>query len=135
MNRKPLSLLLVGAGAAAFVMVCLSHMQAEDPKPAQEKLGLVQAAEGALRATQAEYQSGQASAEDVYTWSRRLMEEELKHGTNQNAARDHVTRMRHLAEQAEALFKQGARGGSERKFQATLYYHLKAQAEALMPVA
>ena len=133
MNRRPFSLVLVGAISASLAMVCLPRLQAEDPKPEQEKPEILEAAKAALMATQAEYQFGQADVEDIYAWSRRLMEEEIKHGANKKAALEHVIRMRNLSQRAEALFKHGAKGGTERKYQATRYYHLKAKADAVEP--
>ncbi len=59
------------------------------------------------------------------------MKLEKAHGTNKKAALDHVKRMQMLSQRAEALFKQGAKGGSENEFHATRYYHLKAKADAV----
>jgi hypothetical protein len=38
--------------------------------------------------------------------------------------------MHQLRQKADALFKAGAKGGTEREFHATRYYHLKAKADA-----
>jgi hypothetical protein len=114
-------------------MVCLSHLRADDPEENQDVPEIVKEAEMAFKCTQAEHQFQQRSVEDLYQWSRRLMEAERASGTNKNAALDHVTRMRQLHEKIEALFKHGVKGGSETDFHATRYYLLEAQAEAVKP--
>jgi hypothetical protein len=134
MNRKSFRVFVVGTVSTAVAAACLSQLQAEDPKQDQTP-EIVKAAQDALKATEAEYAAERAKVEDVYTWSRRVMEEELKHGTNPNAAGDHVHRMQKVAQKAEALYRKGSAGGSATKFHATRYYHLKARMEGKVPNA
>jgi hypothetical protein len=119
--------------AALLGFLCISHLQADDPEvKADTAAEMVKAAEGALRGTMAQYEFQQSSVEQVYQWSKRLMKAEIANGKNKSkAALDHVQRMRNVYQKAEALFKNGVKGGSEDKFHATHYYFLEAQANAL----
>jgi hypothetical protein len=113
-------------------MVSLSQLQAEDdPQTNQNVPETVDAAKSAFETIAADYALGQASVEDMYQWSRRLMEAELAGGTNKKAVLDHVARMRTLFEKVAGLHKIQVKGGSAREFQSTRYYLLAAQGDAL----
>jgi hypothetical protein len=112
-------------------MVCLSRLQADDPAENEDVPEIVNAAQEAFKSAQAEHGFQQANVEDLYQWSRRLMEAEQASGKNKKAVLDHVTRMRDLHARTEALFKTGAKGGSAFRYHATRYYLLEAEAEAL----
>jgi hypothetical protein len=104
------------------VWSCASRLRAEADKPGRPKSNLAQAADAALKATEAQYAFQQASVEDVYLWSRRLMEAEMQEGAGNKAIADHVARMQNLHAKVAALFKAGVVGGSEDRFYATAYY-------------
>jgi hypothetical protein len=131
MGRKRFDVAVIVS--ALLGIVCISQLQADDPKATDDiPAEMVKAANSALRATMAQYEFQQSSAEDVYQWSRRLMEAEIADGKNKNdAALDHLKRMRQMYQKAEALFKAGAKGGTENRFHATHYYFLEAQTNAL----
>ncbi len=69
----------------------------------------------------------QAGVEDIYLWSRRLMEAEEQDGAGNAAVADHVERMRNLHKKVAALRQTGTKGGSERDFYATAYYLVEAE--------
>jgi Skp family chaperone for outer membrane proteins len=119
------------AGSALVLLAMACFSQGDEPQANQDIPEIVKEAEFALRSTDAAYNAGQATVEDMYRWSRRLMEAELANGSNKKAALDHVSRMRDLNTKVEALFKIGAKGGAENHLHATRYYLLEAQTEAL----
>ena len=106
---------------------CVSLSQADEDKAAQPKSKLVLTAEAALEATQAQFQFQQATVEDVYIWSRRLLEAERANGAGQSALTSHVARMANLRKKVAALRMAGAPGGSPDKYFATTFYLLEAK--------
>jgi hypothetical protein len=91
---------------------------------------VVKAAKQALQSTQAAYETGHASGEDVDRGSRRLMAAEVKANPGNKAAiTEHVLRMRKLNEHVEARFKAGVEGGQQVAMDAANYYLEAAIAE------
>lgn len=103
---------------------------ADDTEPNPAKSALVTAAKAALEATQTEYEVGQSSAEEIYVWSKRLMEAELASGADRSSAMQHVTRMKSLFERVATLARVGAAGGEASTVAATTYYFEEAKALA-----
>ena len=71
------------------------------PAPAEEGIvrapqTLAEAAEGAYKATEASFHAGRRSVEDIYRWSKRLMEAQLADGKHPNARAEHLARMAQL---------------------------------------
>jgi hypothetical protein len=101
---------------------CSSQSRADGDKPGRPKSKLAQAADAALKATEAQYMFQQASVEDMHLWSRRLMEAEMQEGAGKEAIADHLGRMQKLHTKVAALYQTGVKGGSEDKFYATAFY-------------
>jgi hypothetical protein len=105
----------------------VSQSRAEKEQERKPRSKLAEAAAAALIATQAQKEFQQATVDDVYQWSRRLMEAEQQDSEGEAAIKRHLIRMRRLYEKTEALFKKGARGGAANHFHATKYYFLEAE--------
>ena len=88
---------------------------------------MVETAKSALRSTMAAQLAGRATIEDIYQWSRRLMNAEQLAGIA-SASADHLERMDTLHKKVEALYKTASKGGSEDKYYASKFYLLEAQA-------
>ena len=119
--------LLIAIVAICCCWLCVLQSQADEEQVVKSESKLVKAAEEAFKATQAEYQFMQSSPEDVYQWSRRWMEAEMKDGAGDDAIDRHIARMRELQKKIEALYKTGTRGGSLKNFHAANYYLLDAE--------
>jgi hypothetical protein len=119
-------LALGGLIAAAIFWMGL-QLGAEQSLKLENAAAMVEAAKGALRSTMAAHEAGRATIEDIYQWSRRLMAAEQLAG-KAGAGAAHFERMGTLHEKAAALYKKGAKGGSEEKFYASKFYLLEAQA-------
>jgi hypothetical protein len=117
---------LIGMGV--LVVASGRAQNAEQPAAASK---LAQSAKAALEAATTMYAVGQADAEDVYRWSRRLVDAELQAGAGRKAALQHVARMRQLNVRVEALHRAGVEGGEELRLHATAYYVEEAQLIAL----
>jgi hypothetical protein len=116
----------IGGLIAVSVFWMGLQLGAEQSVKSENAAAMVEAAKGALRATMASQEAGRATIEDVYQWSRRLMTAEALAG-KADAGADHFDRMGALHQKAAALYKKGAKGGSEEKFYATKFYLLEAQ--------
>ena len=123
MVKNPAIIVAAGLIACASLLFIATSNADEVTKPESD---LAEAAERALKATEAEFGAGRADVEDRYQWSRRLMEAKLASG-DVAAREDHLERMRELHRQTEARFKAGAVGGSAQAYAATTYYVLEAE--------
>jgi hypothetical protein len=85
---------------------------------------MVLAARKAKEAALAMHDVGRASLEDVYRWSRRVIEAD--NFAPQSVA-DHLALMRNLHARADAMNKAGAPGGEELWLHATAYYVAEAE--------
>jgi hypothetical protein len=131
MSRRFTSLLLAAVcilGSCALIVTHATGQNAEQ-NPASSKL--VESARGALEAASALYEVGQADTETVYLWSRRLVDAEIQAGAGNDAALQHVARMRKLHDRVATLNRAGVAGGEELKLHATAFYVEEAQALAL----
>jgi hypothetical protein len=119
-----------GAAAFAVCLVCLFNCfsQAQEGKAIKPSPALAQAANEAYKSSLAAYLNGHATCEDVYQWSRRIMDAELASGTPNSAVADHLTRMKDLHEIVTAKFKQGSADTSKPAVDATNFYLLEAEA-------
>jgi hypothetical protein len=104
------------------------------PAPAEEGIvrapkTLAEAAEGAYRATSASYEAGRGTAEDIYLWSKRLMEAQQADGKHPNAKAEHLARMAEFHKKVSALYHTGSKGGDESRYYATMFYVLEAVAD------
>jgi hypothetical protein len=129
MNTKRLTIPLVVAVAVCCGWLCLSPSRAQDSGAEDAKSKLVEAAKQTYMSIAAEYQFGQASVEDMYQWSRRLMEAEINSGDGRRlkAQTDHIDRMNELHKKVAALRANGVKGGSTPDYYATMYYLLEAE--------
>jgi hypothetical protein len=87
----------------------------------------VAAARAALDATTARFAAGQATAEDCYLWSTRLMTSEREAGAA-TAAQDHLGRMAKLETEVKAQFSAGLVANSA--VLGAAYYRVEAEAWA-----
>lgn len=114
--------------AVVCCVVAFSHAYADQRDTKAATGGVVEAAKAALTATQAAYETGLASAEEIYRWSRRLMIAELKANPSGRAAvEQHVARMEKLHEHVAARFEAGQTGSVD--LTATVYYLERAKTE------
>jgi hypothetical protein len=116
---------LVVGGSWLYV----THLRADETEglnstPNQTLVGF---AKEALVATEAAYFVNQASLEEIYEWSKRLMDAELLNGVGDDAVSAHLERMREKHRRAEALFQAGARGVSPKDYAAARYYLMEAE--------
>jgi len=117
---------LVGGLFIAALLICSGYAAIEPTKQGDKvNKKMVDAAKETLKATQAIHNVGQASVEDVYRWSQRVVEAE--HFSKQSV-QDHVALMRELHARAAAQNKIGAIGGEEQVLLATKYYLAEAEA-------
>ena len=115
----------LSAGLIACISLLLISRSNADEE-AKPDLSLVEAADLAWKSTKAEFAAGQRDVEELYQWSRRLMDAELAAGET-GARKDHLSRMRDLYHQMDARYNAGAELGSERRVAATKYYLLEAE--------
>ena len=95
---------------ACFFLLWLSRSTAQEDRAPNRISKVVDSAKLALDAYETMYQVGQATAEDVYRWSLRLMEAELlANSTNDAPAQNHRDRMLKLHRQVAGA-PQGRRG-------------------------
>ena len=123
----------VVAGVAALLSflggLYVSPMLAEEQFAPGKMPTTAEAAEQVLKGTQAHYEAGKATVEDVYRWSRRLMEAQQADGKHPKAREDHLNRLYALKAKAAVLYRSGSRGGDATEYYATTYYLLKDEAE------
>lgn len=119
-----------GAVVFAVCLVCLFNCfsQAQEGKVIKPTSALAQAANEAYKSSLAAYLDGHATCEDIYQWSRRIMDAELSSGTPNSAVADHLARMKDLHEIVTAKLKQGSADTSKAAIDATNFYLLEAAA-------
>ena len=110
--------------------LCISPAPAEEGIVAPPKT-LAGAAEGAYKATAASYEAGRYTVEDVYRWSKRLMEAQQADGKHFNARTEHLARMAQLHQKVSALYFTASKGGDGASYYATMFYVLEAGADKL----
>jgi hypothetical protein len=122
---------LYAAGLASVGLILIAQVRAQNAaeQPAPSKL--VAAAESAFKAAQVMYDVGQVDAEELYRWSRRLLDAQLRAGAGNDAALEHVARMRNLHDRIQILNRAGAGGGENLWLHATAWYLEEAQLLAL----
>ena len=111
---------------SVLTLLGVSHLRAEKGDANQQPSPLAAAAFEAYKCTNAEFNLGQATVEDVYQWSHRLMRAEQADG-KATALADHAERMRGLRDKMEKIFKASIPGVSAFKYHATQYYALEAE--------
>jgi hypothetical protein len=128
----------VGMLTAILAIALAADLRISNSNPTEDKLEqsaslLVKSAQDTLAAIEKYYETGRASAEDVYQWSRRVAEAARQESPNGpiriTAAQDHVNRMKLLHDRVAELHKLGMKGGDETIFQATRYYVIAAEQE------
>jgi hypothetical protein len=108
--------------------LCISPASSEEGFAGPPKT-LAEAAEGAYKATSASYEAGRYTVEDVYRWSKRLMEAQQADGKHPNARAEHLARMAQLHKKVSALYFHASKGGDEASYYATMFYVLEAGAD------
>ena len=124
--------------AIAFVSLIVgwflvrSASQAKPAEAIQQNDRLVEAAQQAYTLYKATYEMGRTELDDVYRWSKRLMEAELRSDNHRDTAiSNHVDRMSTLHKDVAAKFAIGAQGGSAADYHASIYY--LEEAKSLSP--
>ena len=129
MARKH-SVVLAGVALVVCALLVLSTGHADQGNVKATNSDLVQTAQTALQATQASYDTGRTSVEDVHRWSRRLKEAELKaEPNNRRAVADHLQRMKALESRVISQAKAGVEGGESTAVAAVAYFVAEAQAK------
>jgi hypothetical protein len=124
------SLVLAAVALVGCALLVISTSRADQGKSKPATGELTQAAQKALEQTQELYQTGRGTAEDVYRWSRRLMEAEQKADhNNRQAAAAHIDRMKALQDRVVAKAKAGVEGGEEANVAAAAYFVEEAKSE------
>ena len=129
---------IMAFGNAALLVVILlfigglvlspPHAQA---KPKADGDELVETARAAYEACLAAYETETVGVEDIYRWSRRLLESRIAATADKQkqreAIRAHVNSMRTLYRKTKSLFDVAARGGQAERMYATKFYWLEAK--------
>ena len=126
MNARRSTPLMVALLLSCVTFVGMEATRGQQSAPAAANSKLLDAAKATLKAMQADYEVGRATVEDIYRWSKRVMEAEQQAGVEQ-AAKDHLARMRELHDGTVAKRERGREGGEARNYQATAYYLAEAQ--------
>jgi hypothetical protein len=129
MTAKFATILIAISMLVGAALVISSHVYADSGNRPRRDSELADAARETYKCTDAEYQAGNATVEDLYRWSLRLMRAEQKDGVA-TAAADHAARMKALHDKIAALHAVGAIGASSKDFNATKFYHLEAESIA-----
>ena len=87
---------------------------------------LVETATAAFKAARAEYEVGRGTVEDLYQWSRRIMDAELSNGAGA-AATNHLARMTELNDRVTALVGIGRESTDGTLATSAAYYVVEAE--------
>jgi hypothetical protein len=129
MTRTQFQALAVAVALAGGSSLWSSASTAQDDQAADLNLK-AETARQAYQTYEVMYAADRATPEDLYRWSRRLMEAELEGDpTNNQPAEDHWNRMRALQRQISALNAAGRAGGEEHYMAAANYYVAEAAAD------
>ncbi len=124
-----LKFILCAVAVVACCDISIGQLGAADTTP---ETRMADAAKQAYSATEAAYQAGTIQGIDqLYIWSRRWMEAELKlaaaPGEQRKVYMAHLERMKALNRETAAKFNMGAVGGEAEKFHASEYYLAEAE--------
>jgi hypothetical protein len=111
------------AGLLAAGLIVFPSRAAEEVKEGAINERMVAAAAKALAATQARFEVGRATPEEVYIWSRRVLEAKLY---SPESLMKHLALMQELHERIAAKNKVGGEGGEARFMHASEYYVAEA---------
>jgi beta-lactamase regulating signal transducer with metallopeptidase domain len=102
-----------------------------DANPSRQVTEMIDAAKKAFSASQAAYDAGTITMDNVYVWSRHWLQASLAGATNQkqrlDGYLDHRARMMQLFKKTSALFHAGSKGGEADKYYATKFYVAEAE--------
>ncbi len=132
MTIRRLTVLASLALAVVTVFLVNAGMRAQqaEPQATTAAARMIDSARSALEAARTMYEVGKVPADEIYQWSRRLMEAEIKADpANRDAVAAHVQRMRDLLVRVKSLFDAGSAGGEQLTLDAVTYY--VAEAESL----
>lgn len=108
-----------------ILFVAVAQLWAEERAAAGKNAELIAAARAAYEATDDDFRNFRCVVDEVYDWSKRLMDAEG--GANSNAAAVHAERMRSLHAFVKHLQEKQPQGVN-RTLLATRYYVLEAEA-------
>jgi hypothetical protein len=113
-------------------MLCLAvgvvvKLKADQTSVEIKRAELVKAAKDAYDATDAAFKQNRCIIEEVYIWSRRLMQAEQLQGANANAAAEHTQRMNDLRDYVLDLREKNPQRSLEHMLLQAKYYVLEAE--------
>jgi hypothetical protein len=115
-----LSILCVVAGVVV-------KLKADESSVEIKRTELVKAAKDAYDATDAAFKQNRCIIEEVYIWSRRLMQAEQLQGTNANAAAEHSRRMSDLRDYVLDLKEKNPQRSLQHMYLQSKYYIVEAE--------
>ena len=127
MNARRAVLMVTGLIGVALVVFPIQAEEEEEGRPINQKM--VTAATQALEVTLARYEVGRATPEEVYIWSRRVVEANLY---SFESVAKHLEAMRELHERVVALNQIGGEGGEAHALHASEYYLAEAEGFAAL---
>jgi hypothetical protein len=118
---------------AAIFAICLVGLfkclsPAQEGKSIKPSSALAEAANEGYKSALAAFGDGHVTCEDVYRWSRRIMDAELANGRGNSAVANHLDRMKALNNLVMAKWKQSAANISKLDVDATNFFVLEAEA-------
>jgi hypothetical protein len=126
MNAKRLVIVCGAAFISVLTSLAASQLLADKGAAKPIKSPLTEAAWEAYKCTSADSVVGKAGVEDLYRWSKRVMECESVDGFR-TATADHAARMREMHAKYDMLAKAGRPPGSAFALAATEFYLIEAE--------
>jgi hypothetical protein len=133
MNRSPRGVLVVLVVLLAAILFWLARNGRNDAGKIEpmEADRLVEASAAAYDSAKLRYEAGNLGVEELYRWSKRLLEAQLQAAQNaeraQAARQDHVQRMQQLHDSSITVSDQPVAPGDDYIFQSIRYYLAEAQ--------
>jgi hypothetical protein len=119
--------LVLFASMLCLVVGIVAKLKADETSVETKRAQLVTAAKEAYKATDAAFRLNRCVVDEVYMWSRRLMQSEQLQGTNANAASEHTSRMHELHDYVLDLREKNPQRSLEHICLQTTYYLLEAE--------
>ncbi len=118
---------VVFASMLCLIASVVAKLMADEGSVETKRAELVNAAKDAYKATDAAFRMNRCVVDEVYMWSRRLMQAEQLQGTNANAAAEHTSRMHKLHDYVLDLREKNPQRALEHISLQTKYYLLEAE--------
>lgn len=127
MKTQRLTVVSVVGSAMALMLFGVSRVSADTDGTRGKQSDITAAAIEAYKATQASFLTNKTTVEDLYRWSKQVMECERADG-NAKAVDEHTKRMEELHGRIEKYRQTGSPQGSEINYYSTKFYLLEAKA-------